>query len=284
MPKRLQLPDIFRYKSYAKWLGDAFDAVQAQDAGMTHRKFSELCGYKSSGAISLIATGKRRLSVEGCRRIAAALRLNAGQSQHLEYMVHYEQAEDFESRASWLRRMRAAKRFAEVWEDTLKAYDVYAHWYLPVLLEVVSLPDFQEDPAWVVARVHQRITPQQVRDGIEQLERLGFLERGEDGRLSRLDMIISTPAEVSSDVLKQHQREMMKLAADALDSQVRERRDMRVMTVAISHAQAARIKGRLTQFQKELAEIVAEDEPIEGVYQLNTQWFELTDPPEEDGS
>jgi uncharacterized protein (TIGR02147 family) len=284
MPKRLQLPDIYRYKSYAKWLGDAFEAVQGQDASMTHRKFSELCGYKSSGAISLISSGRRRLSVEGARRIAGALRLNAGKSQHLEYMVQFEQADDFEARAGWLRKMRAAKHFAETWEDTLKAYDVYAHWYLPVLLEVVSLPDFQEDPAWVVARIHQKITPQQVREGLAQLQRLGFLGRDDQGLLRRAEMIISTPAEVSSDVLKQHQREMMKLAADALDTQERERRDMRVSTVAISRNQAARIKARLTQLQKELAQIVAEDEPIEGVYQLNTQLFELTDPPEEDGS
>lgn len=284
MARRPKLPDIFRYKAYPKWLGDAFDALKAEDPSITHRRFSEMCGYKSSGAIALIVSGRRRLSLDGARRIAAALALPAAQTQHFEYMVRFEQAEDFEERTRWLKRMRTATRFAEEWEDTLKVYDVYAHWYLPVLLEFVSLPDFQEDPHWVTRRVHPKITPQQVRSGLARLEELGFLSRDDTGRLRRAQMIISTPAEVTSDVLKQHQRDMMKLAAAALDTQERERRDMRVATVAISHSQAQRIKAKLTSLQKEVAEIIAEDEPIEGVYQLNTQLFELTDPPEEDGT
>jgi uncharacterized protein (TIGR02147 family) len=275
--KAYQLPDIFSYLSYAEWLSAAFVALQAQDSAITHRSFSQACGYRSSGAMALVMGGRRRLSSDGAQRIADALRLTNAEREHLLLMIGFEQAEDFEVRASLLEKMSAARRFSERWSGTLHAYRFYSHWSLPVLRELVALPDFQEDPAWVQRRVHGKLSRKEIREALDLLEQDGYLERGEDGRLRQTRAIIATTSELQSDVLKQHQREMMTLAGEALDSQPRERRDMRVMTVAISHNQAAKIKARLTLLQKELLAIVEEDEPIEEVYQLNVQWFALTD-------
>lgn len=277
-PKRIQheLPEIFRYLEYATWLGAVFEALQASDSEMTHRRFSKQCGYQSAGAMSLIISGKRRISDAGARRIAKALRLTAAERDHLLLMVAYEQADSFEERQRLLKKMAAAKRFADEWQRSISSFEFYGSWHLPVVREIVSLDGFVEDPKWIARAVHGRMTPTQAEKAIETLLRLGHLERDSTGKLRPTQNIIATPSEVRSDVLKQHQRDMMTLAGEALDSQDPEMRDMRVATVAISENQAARIKALLTQLQKEMLAIVAEDEPIETVYQLNTQWFALT--------
>ena len=278
-----QLPEIYTFIQVRDWLSGVFEALKASDPSMTHRSFSKVCGYKSSGGISLILSGKRRLTESGARRIARAVGLSAVEAQHLMLMVAFEQAEDFEERSKLLGRMRAAQRFSEVWADTLRSYAFYGEWYLPVLREMVSLPDFVEDPKWISGRISARLSPKAATEGIARLVELGFLTRDESGRLKPVHQIIATPSEVRSDVLKRHQRDMMGLAGEALDTQPRQERDMRVMTVAISRGQAERIKARLTQLHKELLEIVSQDEPIEQVYQLNTQWFALTNPPSDEG-
>jgi uncharacterized protein (TIGR02147 family) len=196
----------------------------------------------------------------------------------LSLMVSFEQASDFKERSKLMHKMTASRRFAEVWRDTITSYEFYGEWYLPVLREMISLPDFKEDPRWIAARIHGKLPPKAAAEGLAQLVSMGYVERGEDGRLKQTRPIIATDSEVRSDLLKRHQRDMMALAAEALDTQPRAERDMRVMTVAISRNQAHKIKARLTLLQKELMEIVAEDEPIEQVYQLNTQWFALTNP------
>lgn len=272
------LPDIFTYIAYRAWLSDAFEAMRNDDPSLTHRAFSKRCGYRSSGAISLITSGRRRLSMEAARRIAKALGLDTAERQHLEYMVAFERAEDFEARDALLRKMQAAQRFAQVWSDTLDAYAFYRDWYLPVVREIVSLDDFREDPAWIAERICGDVTPEQAAEALEQLLNMGYLKRNAQGRLTPTQPIISTPSELRSDVLKQHQRHMMQLASLALEHQPRSWRDMRVVTMAISQSQAQRIKARMTQLQKEILAIVEEDEPIEVVYQLNTQWFALTEP------
>ncbi len=274
-----QEPNIFRFLSYPEWLTAAFEARREAEPSMTHRVFSEKCGYRSSGAIALIMGGKRRLSEKGARRIAKALSLTPGERDHLVLMVAFERASSYAQRERLLKKMTAAKQFEDEWEGSLVAMDYYRHWYLPVVREIVSLDDFVEDPAWISEKIHFKLTKHQVSLALEELLKLGYLERDSEGRLRPTQAIIATPAEVRSEALKQHQREMMRLASSALDSQAPDRRDMRVTTMAISVAQAARVKALLTQLQKDVLAVVQEDEPIEVAYQLNTQWFALSEPP-----
>ena len=210
--------------------------------------------------------------------MALAFELDAGERAHLVRMLDYEGAEDFAARAAVLGRMKASRRFAEHWQGTIDAYAFYEDPLVPVVRELVSLDDFREDAEWMASRVHGGVKPKDCATALEQLLELGHIERQPDGTLQLVRRIVATPAEVQSDTLKAFQRSMMDRASLALDSQERERRDMRVTTMAISEAQAVRIKALMTQLHKEVLAIVAEDEPIESVYQLNTQLFSLTDP------
>ncbi len=270
------LTDIYRFVDYPSWLRAEYEARKADDGGFSHRRFSALCGYRSSGALALIMSGQRNLSRDAAARVATALELDAGERAHLLRMLDYEQADDFAARAAVLDRMKASRRFAEQWRDTIDAYAFYRDPWAPLVRELISLDDFREDPAWMAERLHADVSPEACADAVERLVEMGLLERDDDGCLRHTRRVVATPPELRSDALKRFQRQMMQLASDALDSQPPEVRDMRVTTMAVSSAQATRIKALMTQLHKEVLAIVAEDEPIEVVYQLNTQFFALT--------
>ena len=273
--------DIYRFLDYRSWLRAEYEERKAQDERFSHRKFSSLCGYKSSGALALIMSGRRNLTRDAAERVSLAFDLDPGERAHLVRMLDYEDAEDFGARAAVLGRMKAARKFAEHWQGTIDAYAYYEDPLVPVVRELVSLDDFREDGDWMAARVHGGAAPSACTEALARLIELGHLDRDDEGRLRHAHRIVATPAEVRSDTLKAYQRNMMERASAALDSQERERRDMRVSTMAISEGQAARIKALMEQVHKEVMAIVEEDEPIEAVYQLNTQFFSLTDPTEE---
>ncbi|MFT4705342.1 MAG: hypothetical protein ACI81R_003050 [Bradymonadia bacterium] len=270
--------DIYRYLDYPSWLRDEYDARRTEEPGFTHRSFSQLCGYRSSGALALIMSGRRNLSRSAAQRVSDLFELEDGERAHLFRMLDYEQAADFAARAAVVTRMRASKRFAEHWRGTIDAYEFYGDPWVPVVREFVSLDTFTEDPQALAALAYADVTPEQCAIALEKLESIGQLERDADGRLRHTQRVVATPAEVRSDALKTFQRMMMRLAADALDEQAPEQRDMRVTTMAISHDQSRRIKALVTQMHKEVLDIVSEDEPIEVLYQLNTQLFALTRP------
>ena len=275
--------DIFRFVDYPSWLRAEYEGRKTAKAGFTHRAFSAICGYKSSGALALIMSGRRNLSRTAAQRVAEAFSLNAGERAHLMRMLDLEGAEDFAARAAVLDRMRASKQFVEHYRGTIDAYAYYVDPWAPVVMELVALDDFVEDPAWIAERLHAGVDAATVADALRRLEETGQLRRDESGQLMHGQRVVATaeevPAEVRSEALKRFQRQMMALAGDALDSQERERRDMRVTTMAISRDQAARLKAVMTQLHREVLAIVSEDEPIEVVYQLNTQLFALTDLP-----
>jgi uncharacterized protein (TIGR02147 family) len=274
----VRFTDIFRFLDYASWLRAEYEAWKEADPSFSHRSFSRACGYRSSGALALVMSGRRNLSRQGAARVANALGLDAGERAHLMRMLDFEQADDFAARAAVMERMKSARRFSEHWQDTIDAYAFYEDWRAPLVRELLSLDDWREDPEWMASRIHARVTPAQCAKALALLIEQGHVERDGEGRLRPTHRIVATQTEARSDALKAFQKHMMALAADALDTQEPDRRDMRVVTMAISQAQAARIKALLVQTHKEVLAIVAEDEPIEAVYQLNTQLFALTDP------
>lgn len=275
------LTDIFRYLEYGAWLRDEYDARRGYDATFTHRRFSEMCGYRSSGAMSLIMSGRRNLSDVAAERIGRVFELDASERAHLRRMLDWERADDFETRAQLLEQMRTAKAFAEHWQGTIDAYAFYQDGLVPLVRELVSLPDFVEDPAWMADRLHGDVSAERCARALERLVALGHLERGDDGALRHAQPIVATTPEARSDTLKAFQRFVMGLAADALDSQPSDARDMRVTTMAVSRSQVADIKALLVQLHKDVLTVVERDEPIEVVYQLNTQLFGITEPPTE---
>jgi uncharacterized protein (TIGR02147 family) len=271
-----KLPDVFRVLDYRAWLREAVDANFADDPALSLRALSARCGFRSTGGLSLVLSARRNLTPDTARRVGAGLGLTVREQEHLALLVAWDRADDPVERSELFARLRAARSFAEVFEGSLHTYDFYRSWWLPILRELVALDDFEENADWIAERVWPRIAPAEITRGIRRLEELGFLVRDDAGRLRQHQPIVATEHEVVSDALVQHQRDMMSLAADALLVQPAELRDMRVMTMAISASQAERIKARLEAVHREILGIVSDDEPIEVVYQLNTQFFALS--------
>ncbi|MFT6400275.1 MAG: hypothetical protein ACJAYU_005046 [Bradymonadia bacterium] len=270
-------PDILAYLDFRAWLTDAVAEARAADPALTYRELAAACGYKSSGAMTLVMTGRRGLSQAGASRVASFFGLSTDERAHFKRMHAYATTNDFKARADLLESMQVAQRFAKEWRAELDTVAFYRSWFVPVVRELVSLDDFQEDPDWIRRRIRPSITRRQAEQALRVLCGTGQLVRNASGGLVQAQPVQLTDAEVRSDALRYHQQEMMRLAAQALVDQPAEERDMRVVTMAISHNQASEIKALLTQTQREVMAIVTRDEPIEAVYQLNTQLFALTE-------
>lgn len=272
------LPDPLRATSFREWLSAVYLHLKTIEPGMNQRKFAALCGYQSSGAIALINSGQRGVSEDAARRLARALGLDPSEREHLVLLVRFENTGEFEDKSRFLDRLAASRRYAAEWSGTIREHAFYSAWFIPVVRELVSTPDFREDASWIAARVLPPITVSEAEHALATLLECGYLVRDASGRLQPAQPLIATNSEAVSDALVFHQREMMTRAAEAIENQAPELRDMRVMTVAISRSQAEQIKARISEFHREIFAIVAKDEPIEGVYQLNTQWFSVAAP------
>jgi uncharacterized protein (TIGR02147 family) len=189
--------------------------------------------------------------------------------------VEYERADTAAARALVLQRMRRSERFVRAWEGSMKAFEFYETWYLPLLRETVSLvgPDAPESE--IVHALRARLTPAEVFSGLKQLAALGMIEAVSEDGWRVCDVVLATDDEVASGALLAHQREMILRSVDALELPP-ESRNFRIATVCISHSQAAVIHQMVHRFIREVMNVVVEDEPLQAVYQLNMQWFPWT--------
>ena len=279
MSSRYQLPSPFEYIDYHTWFADAFTSIREVDPAMTHRKMSELCGYKSSGAIALIASGERRMSPDSAKRAARGLKLNAAERDHLLLLIAFEAAESHEERQRLLQRMANNERFAKHWGEALQAYVFYSKWYHPVVWELLKLK-LPAQARVLSQQVLARFSPKQAQQALATLERLKLVKFNPEQEVTEL-AAVEVPHEVHTELFRHHQKDMTQLAVDAIDWHTVPERYMRATTYATSRAQAMRVKARLAQAQREIDEILAEESEPELVFQLNTQWFPLTS--EEDG-
>jgi uncharacterized protein (TIGR02147 family) len=276
IPDLPEPPDVFSYVDYRAWLTAALDAALAHHPAWTHRTLSAACGFRSSGALALVTGGHRRLSEASARRVGAALGLRAAECEHLALCVRFEQADSPAAKAQVLHRMKGQRRFVQVWAGTLQTLAFYETWYLPILRELVSLVGSSADASALAQRLRPLLSLGDIEKGLAQLEQLGFLAPHADGGWELTDSILATTDEVASQALLLHHEHMLQQAAQALREVPATERNFRVATVAISHAQAARVHAMLHQFVRDVMNVVVEDEPMETIYQLNLQWFPWT--------
>lgn len=272
-------PDVFSYVDYRGWLRVAVQSAAEHDRYWTHRRLAALCGFRSSGGLSLVTGGHRRLSEAAARRIGHAFGLRPAEIEHLALCVRYEQAESASQKTVVLRRMRQQRRFVQSWEGTLRTLSFYETWYLPVLRECVSLLGEQATARAIADRLRPDLSESEVTAGLQRLVELGFLSVRPDGGWTVLDPILATDDEVASTALRLHHEQMIARATAGLDVPA-ELRNFRTATVTVSREQARQIHQMVHRFVREVMATVAEDGPLEEVYQLNLQWYPWTNPTE----
>lgn len=274
MPKNL--PNIFEYIDYRRWLGDVYQAARAENPAFSYRWFARRAGYSSPNFLKLVIDGQRNLSDDSVARFASVLELDDAERRFFTDLVAFAQADDADDRnAAWdriasSRRFRSARRIDRDWVEYL------SRWYYPVIREMAARPDFSDDPAWIASRVLPAITTAQAREAIELLVGLGLIVRNDDGRWSRGEPSITTGHEVRGFAAGNYHRQMLERAAAAIDLVERERRDLSALTVCVSPETAAEVKRRIHAFRESILELCDRDPDGSVVYQLNIQLFPLT--------
>jgi uncharacterized protein (TIGR02147 family) len=158
----------------------------------------------------------------------------------------------------------------------------HSRWYIPVVRELVSRPDFQEDPKWIARTLLPPISPDQARDAVKVLLELSLLARDAEGRLVQPTALVETPEGPLSHHVVEFHRTMMKHAAEALDRIPRDQREIASLTLCMSEAKLAELKRELVTLRQSLLERYQANADAERVVQVNLQMFPMSQRREEE--
>jgi len=104
---------------------------------------------------------------------------------------------------------------------------------------------------------------------------LGLIRQDTEGNWTQVDKVITTGAEVRSQVVANYHKEMLSLAVESIDRHPSEERDITALTISVKKEKLIDIKDRIAGLRRELLEMAVEDEDSDCVYQINMQVFPL---------
>ena len=269
------------FLDYKVYLDSLYYQTKIAVKPYSYRKFAADLGFNATTVIHQIVNGYRPLTRKSAERIATAAALPATEREYLVTLVDYVNASSGETASGMDRgaifealvRLKAQAAPASSDKDWL---EFCSAWYHTVVREMVALPDFRDDPAWIGARIEPRVSAADIAGSLALLERLQMIrfDRATQ-RFEQCNARISTGNDVRGLGLVRFHQEMIDHGREALLRVPGAKRHVSAVTFRCSSTALETLKAMISDFHTRLLD-VAETGPGDEVFQMNFQLFPFT--------
>ena len=270
-------PNVFHYDDFRRYLSDFFALRKAQNPKFSHRMFARMVGFGSPSHLLMILNGKRGLSVPSLNKLVQGLKLKSRERKYLETLVDYQTSKSMETRSQALRNLLELKCLEQdLYVLDRDRYEFLSNWYVVgiyVLIGCQKVPVAQTD---LKKRFRKTVTSQQVHETYQVLTRLGLIESDSQGFWRQTQGAITVDDSLKESATFHYHRSMLDLAAEALRLRKLEDSEFSGATVSISSDQFPSVLERIRSFRKEINLLTSGNAKADQVYQLNIQFFSLT--------
>jgi uncharacterized protein (TIGR02147 family) len=269
------MPEIFAYTDYRSFLKDLLEERKRESQGFSHRAVLAKMGISSTGFLANVISGRKNLTPGQAQKLAAVLKLRAGEARYFESLVLFTQARSLEEKNAQLKRLVANQR-VETRALTRKQLNLFSRWHYVVLREMLYFHRLKDDYRKAARMLIPPIGAEEAERAVRELESLELIERDGEGVLKQKDAAVTTGNEIRSLQVANFQMEMIELAKAALDRMPMAERDISCMTVTLSMDSFEQVKSEIQAFRKRLSAIAVADAKSDQVFQCNIQFFPVT--------
>lgn len=246
----------------------------------TLNDLSKKLGYNSPSLLSMIANGKRLPSNEILETLFEEWKIDHTQREIIRIKLEIEKKTKKNKPTLYLlERLARLDKKSPFKKIDLNTFNSIKEWHNLVLQILVSTPSFKEDYLLISQQLRKKISPSQVRKGLETLLKTGLLKRNAiTGELESKtsDASCETTHDIPSEAIKEHHRGMINRALEAMDEQPVEERHFNALTLKFDFERKREAKEALLNFVKDFNRQFY-DEKSNDVFQLNIQFFGHTD-------
>jgi uncharacterized protein (TIGR02147 family) len=269
--------DIYKYTEFHKYLTDAWREKRSRNAAFSMTAWAHQMGLENSSPLSLAFKGKRALPKKYLPQIIRTLNLDSQQGQYLEALLDLSRAKTPEQKLLYLERLKQISPSADIGGQTVEEFKYLSDPLHGAIIEMTDLKGFTEDAAWIQARLYYNVSIAEVTEAIERLVQLKLLKRGENGKLVKTHVHLTTPQDVADLGTQNYHKSVSEMAAVALFNQEITRREFNSYSFNMDRAKMAKAKKAMRQFINDfLNEFEAKPGEGDETYQLNLQLFQIS--------
>lgn len=255
-------------------LARAYEYRRNAESDFSMRRWARQMGYANPSMLSSVLGGKRRIKPDMARLMAKSLGLQDATIKYVELLAHMEVAKTPDERRQWLDQLEEIapqSKNGQVGDD---AFFLMRDWYYSALLVLAETDGIEPDFAGIAQLFGGRVKPAAIEEAINRLLRLGLV-KFKGGRIRRRHDTVSIEPTEKNIAVRQHHRQMIELALEALDHQDRSKRNIQGSTHGLSASSYKSAVEIINRCHEDL-EALAKGHPGSHVMQLNTQFFSLT--------
>jgi uncharacterized protein (TIGR02147 family) len=284
MVKEKSKLSIFGFTDYRKYLSAFYLEQKRISSVFSYRYFAKKAGINSVGLYKDVIEGRQNLGRALIFKFSAAMGHGKKEAEYFENMVFFNESNTIEERRLFFERMMACQGSKANIVDVTK-YEFYQKWYYSAVRSLVSLGKFRDDERdirKIAGILNPRIKPDEAKKALGVLERLGFITKDIDGYYAIAHAVITSSVlkpdmNVASLNVVNFQKEVMGLANESLDRFGTEHINLSTLTLGISASTVTAIKSELAATRNKIAAFAEKDNAADRVYQLNIQFFPLSD-------
>ena len=264
--------DVLQFDCSRKFLRDLI--FEKKRVGL--RSLARRSGFRSPSILSLICTGKRRWTAESSERVANGLELKGQAREYFLQLTRLDRAPSLDVATQLHGRLLEIRRRRDESSLSSRQRSFLSQWYYPAILALLSTRDFRSDVQWIERRLGYRVSLGQIKAAVGDLINLDLVRYDEQRHLVPTEGPLFAGEDIPSLAIRNYHRNMIQLAEVALSLPL-EKREITGLTVNVAERNVPAIKDRLRRFVKELNEELSAEPLSDQVYQLNLQFFPLTD-------
>ncbi len=268
--------DIYYYSDYRQYIKDYYESNKAVNPAFSYRYLAQKAGVNSSAFFKFIIEGKRNLTKQTILKTCVALKLTDKAAEYFENLVFFNQARTVKEKNYFFDKLIALQKSKNVKRIDEDHYEYFAEWYHCVIRELVTMVDFGEDYSKLARMLKPRITAKQARDSVELLLKLGFLKKS-GGKFIQTEPVVSTGYSIKAHQIVKFQIAMLQNAIESFNRCKDTERLNSSTTFGISRKTYVNFIDKIRDFRSNLMEQARLDSNPEVVYQLNLNFFPLSE-------
>ncbi len=268
-------PNVFEYEDVGSFLNDWLGYLKANKK-MSLRQITRESEI-SAGYLSMVLSGKRRLTKKALEKILIHLRLSQQERRFLELLHTVGESESAPTRVEALSEMARLSAFRRVNQKEHDTYRYLTKWYYVAIREMVLLPDFQDSPQWIQERLRGKIGLREVTEALEFLEERGLIARDANGKRTLNALDLQCKEGVYKISLGEFHRQALEMAHKSIHEVARDRRYILGRTVAISKAEFLRAKEIFDEALKKIEVLGQGADVSKEVYHFELVAFPMTE-------
>ncbi len=270
--------NIFEYQNYREFLRDYYNNEKKNKKYFSYRYFSQKAGINASAFLFYVIENKRNLTKKSILKICNAIEFTRNEAEYFENLVFFNQAKTIAEKTLYYSKIVEVRNPIDIHTVGKDRFEYYSKWYHSVIREIITFYDFKNNFKKLGEFLRPKITAKEAKDSLLLLEKLGFIERDEEGLYHQTENLISVKAEAEKAfIIENLQKEMLNLALGSYTNVVRRERMSASTTFSISRKTFELFILKTREFRKELLEIARLDENPDQVFQFTFNLFPLSD-------